>query len=263
MRANESPIGFFDSGLGGLTVVREFLKIAPSEDIIYLGDTARLPYGTKSEEAVKRFSLENLDFLLGKGVKVIVVACSTSASVAMDALRERSPVPVIGVVEAGARAPIFSERSFGTIGVIGTTASIKKGEYQRLVKERQPNAEVRARACPLFVPLVEEGMVMGPIPKAIVEHYLSDMRDVEVLILGCTHYPLLKPLLSDFLGAGTVLVDPSEEAARALKEYLDENDMAKKEGQGRVRVFLTDFPPGYETLVSRFLGPVPLNIEKV
>ncbi len=263
LQNKDKPIGFFDSGLGGLTVVKEFVKLAPSEDIIYLGDTARLPYGTKSAEAVIRFSLENLDFLLEKDVKVVVVACSTSASVAMDMIRERSPVPTVGVVEAGTGAAVFSERSFNKIGITGTTASINKGEYQRLIRERQPKARIVARACPLFVPLVEEGMVTGPIPRAIVEHYLHDMRDAEALVLGCTHYPLLKPLLAEYMGPETILVDPSEEAARVLKEHLKKNDMARERGQGRVRVFLTDFPPGYETLVSRFLGPVPLNIEKV
>jgi len=257
------PVGFFDSGLGGLTVVREFVKLAPSEDIIYLGDTARLPYGTKSAESVIRFSLENLEFLAEKGVKLVVVACSTSASVAMDQVREKSPAPAVGVVEAGTSASVFSEKNFGKIGIIGTTASINKGEYQRLVKERQPGAQIVARACPLFVPLVEEGMVTGPIPMAVVEHYLHDMRDADALVLGCTHYPLLKPLLLEYLGPEATLVDPSKETARVLKERLDENDMARTKGQGRVRVFLTDFPPGYETLVSRFLGPVPLNIEKV
>ncbi|MGB9589889.1 MAG: glutamate racemase, partial [Candidatus Hydrothermia bacterium] len=256
----DKPIGFFDSGLGGLTVVREFVKLAPSEDIMYLGDTARLPYGTKSAEAVIRFSLENLEFLLGKDVKMVVVACSTSASVAMEIIREKSPVPAVGVVEAGANAVVFTQRTFRKIGVIGTTASINKGEYQRLIKEKQSGAQIVARACPLFVPLVEEGMVTGPIPRAIVEYYLHDMRDTDALVLGCTHYPLLKPLLSEYMGSKTTLVDPSEEAARVLKKSLDEKDMNRTRGQGRVRVFLTDFPPGYETLVSRFLGPVPLNI---
>lgn len=259
----DKPLGFFDSGLGGLTVVREFVKLAPREDIIYLGDTARLPYGTKSAEAVMRFSLENLDFLVEKGVKMVTIACSTSASVAMEMIRKRSPVPAVGVVEAGISAAVFSEKSFARIGVIGTTASVNKGEYQRLIKGRQPDARIIARACPLFVPLVEEGMVAGPIPEAIVEHYLGDMRGVDALVLGCTHYPVLKPLLSEYLGPETVLVDPSEEAAVVLKKTLEENSMARTRGQGRVRVFLTDFPPGYETLVSRFLGPVPLSIEKV
>lgn len=239
------------------------MKMAPSEDIIYLGDTARLPYGTKSAESVIRFSLENLDFLLERGVKLVVVACSTSASVAMDQVRKKSPVPAISVVEAGANATVFSERTFEKIGIIGTTTSINKGEYQRLIKERQPGARIVAKACPLFVPLVEEGMVAGPIPMAVVEHYLSDMRDADALVLGCTHYPLLKPLLSEYMGPKTVMVDPSEETAMVLKEHLEVNSMARTRGQGRVRVFLTDFPPGYETLVSRFLGPVPLNIEKV
>jgi len=259
----DRPIGFFDSGLGGLTVVREFVKLAPSEDIIYLGDTARLPYGTKSAESVIRFSLENLAFLIEKEVKLVVVACSTSASVAMDRIREKSLVPAISVVEAGANAVVFSERSFRKIGIIGTTTTINKGEYQRLIRERQPSARIVARACPLLVPLVEEGMVAGPIPTAVVEYYLHDIRDADALVLGCTHYPLLKPLLSEYMGPKTVMVDPSEETARVLKERLEENNIARTKGQGRVRVFLTDFPPGYETLVSRFLGPVPLNIEKV
>ncbi len=262
--SNEStrnrPVGFFDSGLGGLTVVREFVARAPAEDVIYLGDTARLPYGTKSARTVLRFSRENAEFLVKKGVKMVVIACSTASSIALTELRNTLEVPVLGVVEAGAGAEIFKRRNFDKIGIIGTVASMRKREYHRLVKELQPQAEIVSRPCPLFVPLVEEGMVSGSIARAVVEHYLSDLKDVQALILGCTHYPLLKPLLREYFGEDTVLIDPSEEAAAQAAAMLERMNIQKTSGQGKVHVYLTDLPPGYETLVERFVGPVPLLI---
>ncbi len=256
------PVGFFDSGIGGLTVVREFRRLMPRERVLYLGDTARLPYGTKSPEAVRQFAVENAVRLVERGIKALVIACSTASSVALDLLKEMLRVPVIGVTEAGGRARVFRQRKFKKIGVIGTTGTILKGQYQRLIRELQPSAEILAKPCPLFVPLVEEGLTQGPIAKMVVDHYLREFKGVEALVLGCTHYPLLKPLISNYM-KGTLLVDPSEEAALEVSRRLKEEGLEAEEGDGRVEVFLTDLPPGYKDLVKRFLGEDKVEVRRI
>ena len=258
----DRPVGFFDSGLGGLTVVREFRKIAPSERVLYLGDTARLPYGTKSPDAVRRFAVENAVRLVERGIKALVIACSTASSVALGLLKEMLRVPVIGVTEAGGRARVFRRRQFRSVGVIGTTGTVLKGEYQRLVRELQPGARIVAKACPLFVPLVEEGITSGPIAEAVVDYYLRELRGVEALVLGCTHYPLLKPLIARYM-EGTTLVDPSEEAAFEVARRLKDEGLEAQGGPGGVEVLLTDLPPGYEELVRRFLGEDKVEVKRI
>lgn len=217
----EKPIGVFDSGVGGLTVVRELWNRLPNEAIIYFGDTARVPYGPKSPETVQRYAREAAAFLLGRGVKMIVVACNTATAHAIEVLDAELPVPVIGVVEPGARAAVQATRS-GRIGVVGTVGTIASGAYDRAVRRHLPDARVFAQPCPLFVPLVEEGWLDHHATRLIAEEYLRPIRevDVDVVILGCTHYPLLRPLLSEVLGPVIRLVDSASETAAEVERIL-------------------------------------------
>ncbi len=251
---NDRPIGVFDSGLGGLTVVRAIRKVLPSQDIVYLGDTARVPYGTKSETVIKRFAEEDVEFLRKFDVKLIVVACHTVSSVAFQHLRQNHPeLPIISVLEPSVEAAIRATKTH-KIGIIGTVATIhsKRHEHELHKKGR---FKVIAKPCPLFVPLVEEGLIDGEIPRLVAEHYLSGLiGKIDTLILACTHYPLLKPLIQDVVGEDVVLIDPSEEVALRVKSLLGESEPERK---GKLEIYLTDIPPGYLALIERFLGEVP------
>lgn len=213
-----SPIGIFDSGVGGLTVLNEIHKLLPFESTIYLGDTARVPYGTRTSDTVERYSIESTAFLLKKGIKLLVVACNTVSAISLPVLSEDLPVPVIGVIEPGSRAAVGSKK----VGVAGTEATIKSGAYKRQIQAFDSNIEVFEKACPLFVPLVEEGWFKGPIVEAIVETYLGAMTRLEIdtLVLGCTHYPLLKEVIQKVLGHSVLLVDSAVETASAVKNAL-------------------------------------------
>jgi glutamate racemase len=197
------PIGIFDSGIGGLTVVKEFMRQLPEEDIIYLGDTAHLPYGTKSAATITRFTLENILFLLKQNVKFIVIACNTASSVALDAVSHHFHIPIIGVIQPGVREAINATKT-GCIGVVGTRATIKSKAYETQIKKMNPSIQVISQACPLFVPLVEEGWFNHPETIAIAKRYIRPLREkgrkMDVLILGCTHYPLLKLVIRKVLG---------------------------------------------------------------
>lgn len=218
---NASPIGIFDSGIGGLTVARAVYDRLPHESTVYFGDTARVPYGPKSPETVRRYSLEILDWLLGQGVKAVVVACNTSTAHALDTLQQRSPVPVIGVIEPGARAAATAMRG-GPIGVIGTAGTIASNAYARAIQRVRADARVEQKACPLLVPLVEEGWFEHPAAELIAREYLEPLRQarVDTLVLGCTHYPLLKPLLQRVMGTDVRLIDSGEETAGAVAQAL-------------------------------------------
>src|SRR5256714_7577712 len=219
---NNAPLGVFDSGIGGLTVARALFERLPRESVIYFGDTARVPYGPKSPETVRRYSGEILAYLLRRGVKAVVVACNTSTAHALGSLKEQSPVPVVGVIEPGARAAVAATKT-GTIGVIGTAGAIASGAYERAIKALRPDARVHGQACPLFVPLVEEGWVEHPAAELIAREYLEPLRRAKVddLALGCTHYPLLKPLLARVMGSDVTLVDSAEETATAVARELE------------------------------------------
>lgn len=202
MERNHLPIGVFDSGVGGLTVAREIFRNLPNEKIIYYGDTARVPYGNKSADTIKRYSRQITRFLLSKDVKAIVIACNTASALALDAVREMTDIPVIGVVEPGARAAV-SATSSGRIGIIGTSATITSGLYDRYIKEMMPSAQVFGKACPLFVHLVEEGMLDDSVTVEMIHRYLDDLiknDNIDTLILGCTHYPLLRSVIAREIG---------------------------------------------------------------
>ena len=255
---NTAPIGIFDSGLGGLTVARAIYRTLPDESTVYFGDTARVPYGPKSPAVVRRYSLEIMEWLLRQGVKAIVVACNTSTAHALEALQGASPVPVLGVIEPGARAAV--EHGIDRpIGVLGTAGTIASGAYDRAIHSRAPGASVVSRACPLLVPLVEEGWFDRPATRLVVAEYLAPLlaAGVASLVLGCTHYPLLKPLLADLAGPGVALIDSADETARAMAALLAATGTgAPARSRGRVvhRFAVSDDPERFRTVGSRFLG---------
>jgi len=248
-------IGIFDSGVGGLTVMHELVEALPAESFVYLGDTGRYPYGNKSPETVTRYSLENASFLVDKGIKLLVVACNAASSVALDVLRAECRVPVIGVIEPGANAAAASSAS-GRVGVIGTEVTIASGAYTRALKRLRPNLEIYTRACPLFVPLAEEGWTDNEVAAATIALYLRSMQKsgIDTLILGCTHYPLLKRAIGDFLGKGVRLVDSAEETAREVRETLQKSGLLRRRGRGATSFFVTDVPDRFIKVGRRFLG---------
>lgn len=255
---NRAPIGIFDSGLGGLTVAHAIFEHLPGDATIYFGDTARVPYGPKSADTVRRYSGEIADWLLGQGVKAIVIACNTSTAHALTPLQERSPVPVIGVIEPGARAAVAASEG-RPIGVIGTAGTIGSGAYERAIARIAPDATVVAAACPLFVPLVEEGWFDHPATRLIAEQYLAPLRarGVGTLVLGCTHYPLLAPLLQEIIGPEVRLIDGGAETARGLAALLREQGLEAPETEPAGvshRFAVSDDPARFALVGSRFLG---------
>jgi len=259
---NRRPIGVFDSGIGGLTVVRELMHQLPHESLIYFGDTARVPYGNKSPETVRRFSREILDFLLERHVKLVVVACNTASAHALTELQRVATVPVEGVIEPGARAGVAATRS-GRIGVIGTAGTIASGAYERAIRAHG-KADVTARACPLFVPLVEEGWLDHPASRLIAEEYLAPLTQhrIDTLVLGCTHYPLLKPLIADVLGPSITLIDSAEQTAAAVARELEKSTLRAPATQtGHVHFVVSDAPQQFVKIGKRFLGERVKDVE--
>jgi len=253
------PIGVFDSGIGGLTVVKELIRQLPGEDIVYLGDTARLPYGTKSAATIIRFTLNNILFLLKQNTKLIVIACNTASSLALDATRRHFRIPIIGVIQPGAQEAAKSTKT-GCIGVIGTRATIKSKAYENQIRRIDPAIKVISQACPLFVPLVEEGWLNQPETLDIAKRYLKPLikknHDLDALILGCTHYPLLKPVIRKALGKGIRLIDSAQQVAREVAQVLSNEGMGKSahEANGKYRFYVTDDPEGFAYQAVRFLG---------
>jgi len=262
---NTAPLGVFDSGIGGLTVAHALFQCLPQESVIYFGDTARVPYGPKSPETVRRYSAEILDFLIRRGVKMVVVACNTSTAHALDFLRHRSPVPVQGVIEPGARAAAAATRS-GRIGVIGTAGTIASGAYERAIKAIRPDLVVMSQACPLFVPLVEEGWFDHPAAELVAREYLQPLQAaaVDVLVLGCTHYPLLQPLLSRVMGPAVRLIDSAAETAATVRRELEAGALLAPPGGGPTHRFVvSDDEPHFRRLGARFLGEPVQDVELV
>ena len=254
--ARAHPIGVFDSGIGGLTVVRALRELLPNERIFYLGDTARVPYGGKSAATVERYSSEITALLLAEHCKTIVVACNTASALALPRLAETCPVPVTGVIRPGAEAAVAATRN-GHIGVIGTRATIRSGAYERAMQELDPALRVTARACPLFVPLIEEGWLEGEITERVVRQYLEPLvaEGIDTLVLGCTHYPLLRAAIGNFLGDAVTLVDSAQNCARAVLQLLDADDLrASPDAAGHLAVALTDPPDAFLEVAQAALG---------
>jgi glutamate racemase len=253
---NRAPVGIFDSGIGGLTVARAIYERLPHEPTIYFGDTARVPYGPKSPETVTRYSLEILEWLLHQGVKAVVVACNTSTAHALRTLQEATTVPVLGVIKPGARAAIASSGE-GPIGVIGTAGTIASDAYRRAINALAPGLPVLQRACPLFVPLVEEGWFDHPATALVAGEYLTELRRacVRSLVLGCTHYPLLRPLLQRVMGPEVSLIDSGEATAAALETILDEKSLrAPPDTPIQHRFVVSDDEARFRQVGSRFIG---------
>ena len=249
------PIGVFDSGIGGLTVVAALRKILPNESIHYLGDTARVPYGGKSAATVQRYSSEIAALLLEDDAKAIVVACNTASALALPMLDEQLPVSVTGVIAPGAQAAIAATRN-GHIGVIGTRATIKSGAYERALRQLDAGVRVSARACPLLVPLIEEGWLESRVTDQVLTQYLQPLLDdgIDTLVLGCTHYPLLRPAISRFLGQAVTLVDSAENCAKAVRELLVRQKLEAAPGSGgTLQVGLTDPPDAFLEIAHQAL----------
>jgi glutamate racemase len=260
---NRRPIGVFDSGIGGLTVVRALMHQLPHESLLYFGDTARVPYGNKSPETVRRYSREILDFLLGRDVKLVVVACNTASAHALEELRRVAPVPVEGVIEPGARAAVAASAS-GRIGVIGTAGTVASGAYARAIEAADGRVAVTAQACPLFVPLVEEGWLDHAATRLIAEEYLAPLRAkaIDTLVLGCTHYPLLKPLLASLLGPSIALIDSADETAAAVARALAASTLHAPAGAtGHAHFVVSDDPKRFVRVGKMFLGERVKDVE--
>ena len=255
------PIGVFDSGLGGLSGVRELRKALPHEDIIYFGDTGRVPYGSRSPEIILQYTRQDIAFLLSKDVKCIMAACGTVSSTYPAAEAAQLPVPYLGVVDAAAREAAFATRN-RRIGIIGTAATIRSRSYEKLLRQLVPGAEITARPCPLFVPLVEAGYVDHSAPdkqqitKLVIAQYLTEIRDagVDTLILGCTHYPLLKTMIGEFMGRDVVLIDPAKTAAHRLEQMLAERGLRGDHPTGQAHFFVSDVPDSFAQTADLFLG---------
>ena len=251
------PIGVFDSGLGGLTVVKELMQELPHEDIVYYGDTARVPYGSKSKESIIRFSFENTEVLLQEKVKMIVIACNTSTSYALIPLQRTYEIPLIGVIQPGAQHAARTTKS-GRIGVIATSATINSQAYAKEVLDFHHSAKVFSQACPLFVPLVEQGWLNNDITEKIARKYLTSLvkNKVDTLILGCTHYPLLKPVIKKIMGENVKLIDSAKAVTREVMEVLSsKNEFSTNKRRGKYKFLITDKPQEFHKIAQKFLGP--------
>ncbi|MEA2031585.1 MAG: glutamate racemase [candidate division Zixibacteria bacterium] len=266
----EAPIGLFDSGVGGLTVFREVTRILPAENIVYFGDVGRYPYGGRSKEIITKFTRQDIAFLQEHNVKLIISACNSVSSVALEKVREDYDIEIIGVIEPGARAAVEQTKN-GRIGVIGTNATIDSNAYARVIHGISSNVRVFSLACPLFVPLAEEGYIDKHATYEIASDYLKTMHDVgiDTLVLGCTHYPLLKPVLAEVMGNNVTLIDSGKETAReALKCLSDSNLLVKNNTATPTRIgehkfYVSDVPEKFSNIAARFLGYHIENVTRV
>jgi len=258
------PIGVFDSGVGGLTVVKELIRQLPSEDIVYFGDTARVPYGIKSKETIIRFSIENILFLLKQDVKLICVACNTVSSMALPVIVNHFKVPIVGVLTPGVREAVYATQN-KHIGVIGTKGTIKSRAYENEIKQLDPKVKVTAVACPLFVPFVEEGWLSGDVVLEVAQNYLKPLKDarVDTVILGCTHYPLLKPVIKEVLGKEVALIDSAKQVAIEVRKILAAEGELNKGHRGKHKFYVSDNPEWFSGLAERFLGVSLRNVKRM
>lgn len=255
--AAQNAIGVFDSGLGGLTAVRELRRILPGENIVYFGDTGRVPYGTRGRDIIVEYAKQDIAFLLSKGVKAVIAACGTVSSTLPAEVAASLPVPYMGVVESAARAAVLATKT-GRIGVIGTPATVASGSYPAAIRRLMPGAAITATACPLFVPLVENGYfgVQNPVTRLVAQDYLKDVKSagVDTLILGCTHYPLIAPVLVDLMGPGVTLVDVGRAAAQSARHMLERTGLLRTPRQGKVEYYVSDSTEQFDRLAHIFLG---------
>lgn len=265
MDSMDKAIGIFDSGIGGLTVLKEIIQRLPHEDTVYLGDTARVPYGIRSPETITRYSLENATFLLKQDIKLLVVACNTASAISLHVIEKAFPIPMIGVLEPGAMAAVAATRS-KKVGVIGTEATIGSGSYHKAIKRLDAEIEIISTPCPLFVPLVEEGWVEDDVTSLVAERYLGPLKEkgIDTLVLGCTHYPLLKWVVKRIMGNSVSLIDSARETAIEIEKTLSERGFLKRpDHQGIHRYFVTDAPERFIRIGEGFLGFPIKNVEKI
>jgi glutamate racemase len=260
-----SPIGIFDSGIGGLTVMRRVAELLPNEHLVYFGDTARVPYGTKSQLAVRKYAADDTRILLHHEPKLIVIACNTVSALALDVVKElASPVPVLGVIHAGARLAASESRT-QRIGVIGTQATINSNAYHHEIHREMPSAQVFSKACPLFVPLAEEGFARHDATRLIAKDYLAPLlaEHIDTLVLGCTHYPILREVISEVTGSGVTIIDSAEAIAREVQSLLAENALLNTVSDGSRRLMVSDVPQKFKTVAEQFLGFALPDVELV
>ncbi|NOX65312.1 MAG: glutamate racemase [Chlorobi bacterium] len=260
-----APIGIFDSGIGGLTVVKKILSMLPNEKIIYFGDTARVPYGSKSNSTVIEYANQDAKFLYKKNVKLIIVACNTVSSVALDNLREQFDIPIIGMIEPGAKYALSKTKN-GKIGVIGTHSTINNQAYSKKLKQLNGDVEIFEKACPLFVPLAEEGWIDRKATKLIAEEYLEELieREIDTLVLGCTHYPVLTEIIQKVMGPEVTLIDSGTAAALEVEDYLNGIGLRNDSSQiGKHQYYVSDLPSKFKIIAERFLGTTLDHIEKI
>ena len=268
MNNKNAPVGVFDSGIGGLTVVREIMRQIPNEKIVYFGDTARLPYGSKSKETITKYSEQVVRFLQKQEVKAIVVACNTASAYALDEIEQHMTIPILGVVKPGAKMASGVTEN-GRIGVIGTEGTIGSKVYSKYIKEINSRAEIIGKACPLFVPLVEEGLLQDPVTEEIAKRYLAGLieMDIDTLILGCTHYPLICSTIGEIMGDKVTLVNPAYETAKELRELLEEksllNDEEAKLGDNRYRFYVSDAAEKFKRFANSIIKYGILSAETV
>ena len=272
------PIGIFDSGVGGLTVYRALHERLPAERFVYLGDTARVPYGTRSLATVERYAIENARFLEAHGIKILVVACNTASALALPAIRGAVSVPVIGVIEPGAQAAVSASGGPSVkrrIGVIATEATVQSGAYASAIARLDPDASVIARACPLFVPLAEEGWAETEVAEMVADDYLKEIKasNVDTLVLGCTHYPILRRVIQEMVGREVSLIDSGEAAAKDVEQLLEHQELRRKAKTGSLaerhlcddldHFYVTDAAARFSRVAERFLGSAPSSLEAV
>lgn len=260
-----NPIGFFDSGIGGLTVVKAVSQLLPNENIVYFGDTARVPYGSKSNDTVVEYSLQAANFLLRKNIKLLVVACNTASSVALKDLKRFLTIPVIGMIEPGSKLALRESRN-GKIGIIGTNATINNKAYSNEIRKLNPKIKVYEKACPLFVPIAEEGWIDHKATELIAKEYLTELKikKIDSLVLGCTHYPILKDVIQKVVGKSVKLVDSGTPAARLVEEYLNGRGLRNISNQiGKREFYVSDIPSKFRDIAERFLGKKITHLHKV
>ncbi|MEG1285030.1 MAG: glutamate racemase [Romboutsia sp.] len=259
------PIGVFDSGLGGLTVLKEIMKILPNENIIYFGDTARVPYGPRSKETVIKYTFQAIKFLISKDVKSIVIACNTASARALKEAQEKYELPILGVIEAGAKTAAYSTNN-KIVGVIGTEGTINSKAYNVEIGKIDKDIKIIDKACPLFVPIVEEGWANTDIATLTAERYLNELKEqnIDSLVLGCTHYPLLKSTIGSVVGSDIKLVNPAKETAKDLKEILESKNITKDDGiNGTYEYYVSDIPEKFATIAKEFLNKDIENIKNI
>lgn len=255
-RNPDLPIGIFDSGVGGLTVFRAIERRLPNESLIYLGDTARIPYGTRSVETVQRYAMEDAAFILAQNVKTLVIACNTASALAANLLRKKFDLPILGGIRPGARRAVAATRN-GQIGVIATEATVASGAYERAMRDLRTGLEIISRPCPLFVPLAEEGWVKHPVTRQVAEEYLAELRStpVDTLVLGCTHYPILRPVIEAVLGDRLTYIDTGEAVADEVAALLESEGLLRQSRESRTEEFyVTDSATRFRRVAELFLG---------